>query len=118
MCNIIIVYNSCIPRLLQLDGLVLYPFVLLSAAPDEITPSILKHELTHVRQIERDGFCKFYLRYCVYMCIGTYANNPYEVEAFSNENISLTDSEVTLLGLPAAFPKTDFAMSVRGRQCQ
>jgi len=112
MGKIKVIYNSYITRLLNLDGLVLYPFVLLSTSIDETLPSILKHEVTHVHQIEREGFCKFYFHYCKKMCFDSYINNIYEQEAFSNETVALTQSEIKLLNLPPTFPKTDDAMSI------
>ena len=110
MSKIKVIYNSYITRLLNLDGLVLYPFVLVSTPNDETLPSILKHEVTHVHQIERDGFCKFYFRYFTHMLIDSYKNNIYEQEAFSNENNALTQTEIELLNLSPTFPKTDDAM--------
>lgn len=110
MSRIKVIYNSYITRLLNLDGLVLYPFILLSTTIDETLPSILKHEVTHVHQIEREGFCKFYFHYCKNMWFDSYTNNIYEQEAFSNETIALTQTEVELLNLPPTFPKTDGAM--------
>ena len=110
MSKVKVIYNSYITRLLNLDGLVLYPFVLVSTTNDETLPSILKHEVTHVHQIERDGFCKFYFRYFTHMLIDSYTNNIYEQEAFSNENNALTQSEIKLLNLSPTFPKTDDAM--------
>ena len=110
MSKVKVIYNSYITQLLNLDGLVLYPFVLLSTSIDETLPSILKHEVTHVHQIEREGFCKFYFHYCKNMWFDSYTNNIYEQEAFSNETIALTQSEIELLNLPPTFPKTDAAM--------
>ena len=113
MSKIKVIYNSYITRLLNLDGLVLYPFVLLSTSIDETLPSVLKHEVTHVRQVEREGFCKFYFSYCINMCFDSYKNNIYEQEAFSNETNALTQSEIKLLNLPPTFPKSDHDMSMQ-----
>lgn len=115
MSKIKVIYNSYLTRLLNLDGLVLYPFVLVSTSNDETLPSILKHEVTHVHQIERDGFCKFYFQYCMHMCVDSYTNNIYEQEAFKNENSALTQSEIELLHLSPTFPKTDDAMCISKR---
>jgi len=115
MSTIKVIYNSYITRLLNLDGLVLYPFVLVSTSNDETLPSILKHEVTHVHQIERDGFCKFYFQYCMYMCVDSYKNNIYEQEAFADENMALTQAEIDLLGLSPTFPKTDAEMCMLNR---
>jgi hypothetical protein len=45
----------------------------------ELTPSLLAHELAHVRQWSNDPL--FPLRYCVATLKHGYNNNPYEVEA-------------------------------------
>jgi len=109
MITIRVIYESFIARWLHLDGLVLYPFVLLSTSEEETLPSTLKHEVTHVRQIERDGFCGFYCNYCIYMCNDYYKNNIYEQEAYSTESFALTQAELEILNLPPTFPKTDKA---------
>ena len=44
-----------------------------------MTPELLEHELTHVRQWKRDPF--FPIRYCLATLRHGYRNNPYEVEA-------------------------------------
>ena len=115
MTKIRVVYESCLTRLLRLDGLVLYPFILVSTPKDDTLPSTLKHEVTHVHQIEREGFCKFYCNYCIYMCNDSYKNNIYEQEAYSTESIALTSAELELLNLPSTFPKTDNAICVMKR---
>lgn len=110
MGKIKVIYNSYITWLLNLDGLVLYPFILVSTSNEDTLPSILKHEVTHVHQIEREGFCKFYFHYCILTWTDSYINNKYEQEAYSNENIALTQAELELLNLSPSFPKTDNAM--------
>lgn len=107
MSKIRVVYDSSLMRWLQLDGLVLYPFVLMSTSKEDTLPSTLKHEITHVRQIERDGCCNFYCNYCIYMCNDCYANNKYEQEAYSTESTALTQADLELLNLPPTFAKTD-----------
>lgn len=103
-------------RWLQLDGLVLYPFILISTSKEDTLPSTLKHEITHVRQIERDGFCTFYCNYCIYMCKDCYENNKYEQEAYLSENTALTQSDLEVLNLPPTFPKTDKALQKQIKQ--
>lgn len=115
MSNIRVIYESSIMQWLQLDGMVLYPFVLISTSKEETLPSTLKHEVTHVHQIEREGFCRFYCNYCIYMCNDCYANNKYEQEAYSTESIALTDAELEILNLPPTFPKTDKAFQKKLR---
>ena len=103
----IVVYNSLIIKLLSFEGLVLYPFVLLSASQNEILPSVLKHEITHVYQIEREGICNFYCKYLRYMKNDSYENNPFEQEAYFDENKPLTRNDMKKLKLPIDFPTTD-----------
>ena len=111
-----VIYESYLTRLLGLDGLVLYPFILVSTSKEETLPTILKHEITHVHQIEKDGFCMFYYNYCMYMLNDSYDNNRYEQEAYSTERIALTQAELELLDLPPTFPKTDKAFRKRIKQ--
>ena len=113
MIQIIVIYESCLTRLLGLDGLVLYPFILVSTPKDDTLPSTLKHEVTHIHQIEREGFCTFYCNYCKYMCNDSYENNRYEQEAYSTESKALTPEELERLHLPPTFPKTDNALPKR-----
>lgn len=117
MNKIRVVYESSLMRWLHLDGLVLYPFVLISTSKEETLPSTLKHEVTHVRQIERDGVCNFYCNYCIYMCNDCYENNKYEQEAYSTENTALTQADLEVLNLSPTFPKTDKEFRKQKKQC-
>ena len=102
-----IVFDSCITKLLGLDGLVLYPYVLVSSKKEDTSNIVLKHELTHVMQIERDGVFNFYMSYVrqlidVRQLIGcnfhnAYMNNEYEKEAYKNETKKFTKNEKILL---------------------
>jgi hypothetical protein len=111
-----VVYESSLMRWLQLDGMVLYPFILISTSKEETLPSTLKHEVTHVRQIERDGVFKFYCNYCVYMCNDCYTNNKYEQEAYATESAALSQNDLETLNLPPTFPKTDKAFQKQKKQ--
>ena len=42
---------------------------------------LLKHELKHIEQMERDGKVKWLIRYYYYWIRYGYINNPYEIEA-------------------------------------
>lgn len=109
MNKIRVVYESSLAQWLHLDGLVLYPFILISTSQEDTLPSTLKHEVTHVHQIERCGVCNFYCNYCIYMCNDCYENNQYEQEAYATESTALTQAELEILNLPPTFPKTDKA---------
>ena len=49
---------------------------------------LLRHELVHVEQIDRDGAWVFAFRYLWWLIIYGYWNNPYEVEAYDHEPIN------------------------------
>lgn len=42
-----------------------------------------RHELVHLRQIKRDGWLWFSLRYLFWLARYGYRKNPYEIEAYS-----------------------------------
>lgn len=48
---------------------------------------VLRHELVHIEQIERDGPVLFSLRYLWWLFRYGYFNNPYETEAYALEPI-------------------------------
>ena len=54
------IYNSRLLHCLNLDGLVIYPFVFIATKKEETLPSVIKHEMVHVKQVKREGFCLFY----------------------------------------------------------
>jgi hypothetical protein len=101
----IIIYNCLFTRLMKLDGIVLFPFVLISTKEEETLPSVIKHELTHVRQIYREGFFSFYFQYvCMmmknisyfYSTDSLFSNNSFEDEAYEIENEPLNEKDKLL----------------------
>ena len=46
---------------------------------------LLRHEICHIRQIQRDGQLKFWSRYCWWLITVGYAANPYEIEVYYRE---------------------------------
>lgn len=103
----IIIYESKITNYLNMDGLVLFPFVLISEKEEDTLPSVLKHELTHVKQIYRDGFCGFYTRYFCSVVkslmsgkdiVHALSSNDYEQEAYELENTDLDDEDIRISG--------------------
>jgi len=115
MTDITVIYNSAILRWIGLEGLVLYPYILLATTKEETRPSVYKHEITHVHQVNREGFCGFYYKYFKHICSKIYSNsfseifleNEFENEAYKNENRPLSKQELLELNLPVSFPKTD-----------
>jgi len=116
MHTIRVVFESTLTRCLQLDGLVLFPFVFISSSIVDTLPSTLKHEVTHVHQIAREGLCNFYWNYCTDLCKNSYTHNKYEQEAYSAESVALTREELQMLGLPPTFPKTDRSFRKQRKQ--
>jgi hypothetical protein len=56
-----IVRNSLLAKVLNVNGIVLYPFVFL--APKDPDVYLLNHELIHLAQIKRLGVIRFYYSY-------------------------------------------------------
>ena len=100
----ILIYNCLFTQIMKLDGLVLFPFVLISTKEEETLPSVIKHELTHVRQIYREGFFSFYFQYvCMMMknisyftTYSLFSNNSFEDEAYNIENEPLNKEDKLL----------------------
>jgi hypothetical protein len=44
---------------------------------------LLRHEICHIRQMQRDGWLTFWSRYCWWTITKGYAGNPYEIEAYA-----------------------------------
>lgn len=85
-------YNSRIAARLNVNAIVLYPFVFVKHPA--ASPELTAHELEHVVQIEREGVIKFYAKYLWFYYknlwhyrngFKAYWNIPYEVEARAAE---------------------------------
>ena len=109
------IYDSPIARFMEAEAFVLYPFIFFSTVPEQACPSLYKHELTHVDQVEREGFIPFYVKYFIEQAKVGYWENPYEVEAYQAQTKPLTNDNIRRLGLPADFPKTDAEYTRRRR---
>ena len=101
----IIIYNSSITHYLDIDGIVLFPFVLINAHEVDTLPSVMKHELTHVYQVYREGFIQFYFTYAMIVIsmilkTGTvgdaFVHNKYEDEAYSVQVKPLNKQDIEL----------------------
>lgn len=108
------VYDSYVAQHLGVDGIVLYPFILIAKKQYDAHPSLLKHELTHVHQVKRHGFWLFYATYIYYIiqnliksgnCNTAFIENEFEYEAYGIENEPLTDNEIIEIGYD--IPRTD-----------
>jgi hypothetical protein len=74
-------YNHWLPKFLDVGGIVIYPYILYSLKEGKVPESLHRHELEHIKQVEREGWLKFYLTYLWYQVKYGYEKNPYEIEA-------------------------------------
>jgi hypothetical protein len=47
--------------------------------------ALLIHELTHIRQMRREGSLRFAVKYLWFLIAFGYWDNPYEIEAFARD---------------------------------
>jgi hypothetical protein len=47
---------------------------------------LIRHELKHIEQMQRDGWFTFHIMYFYYLLKYGYYENPYEIEARNAEN--------------------------------
>jgi len=77
----------------KLGGIVLGKHICFTMPAKDIPRWLFRHELEHVYQQIRDGRVRFYLKYAWYSIRYRYKNNPYELEAYHNQNLELQESE-------------------------
>ncbi len=115
--NPIVVFNSSFTQFFDLDGVVLYPFVLISETRENTMPSTLKHELMHVKQVHREGFLGFYCKYAKYIANTlwetgdfqkAFIENEFEDEAYGIEMVSLNSDDLLLSGWDGARSDAEF----------
>ena len=88
-------YNSSVPRFFGFEGITLYPFVFMNKSEKEAKKTkLLHHEWIHVKQIQEEGFFRFYLSYIFQIFFNlfrygnlkkAYKNISYEKEAYLDE---------------------------------
>ncbi|NJM09327.1 MAG: hypothetical protein HC883_00045 [Bdellovibrionaceae bacterium] len=59
-------YDHWIPRLLRVEAIVLYPYMLFSSKQGAVDARTLRHEWQHVHQINFVGVWRFYLSYILF----------------------------------------------------
>lgn len=88
-------FSHWLPRLLRVNGITLYPFVLFASDECNVKDRWLVHEYIHIKQQRKDGLIKFYFLYvweylCGFMTSSShdaaYRNIPYEREAYGREH--------------------------------
>lgn len=92
----------------KINGILVYPYILLRCPEYRACPILVKHELIHVEQIKRDGVIVFWLKYEAWFVWNfikyrnlykAYRNIPYEIEAYSRQGELLTIEEREIAGL-------------------
>ena len=92
-----------------MHGIVLYPFILFALPQEAMYRELIQHELIHARQVQREGFFRFYITY-VWEGVKTFFYSPkknhrfnfkyvfldgsFEKEAYNLEHVQLYDGEV------------------------
>ena len=88
-----LIRNSRLAKFLNVDGIVLYPFIFCSEKKPSV--KIINHELIHILQVRRDGVIRFYFNYLKeyiqfrkngFKHREAYLAISYEVEAYSHQN--------------------------------
>lgn len=99
------IYNCSFLKRFGLDGIVLYPYILIQTSEKDTKPSIIKHEMTHVYQIERDGIVCFYYKILKHIfktlinggsIVEAMTTSDYELEAYKKEKYRLSYRDVCL----------------------
>lgn len=63
-------------------GITLYPFIIVTK---DVTQETINHERIHIQQQIELGVVLFYILYLIWTIKYGYWNNPFEVEAYTNE---------------------------------
>lgn len=92
-CNPI--FDAWLPKRLGVSAITLYPYILFAMQEDQVSKKLMRHELIHCAQIEKEGMIKFYLKYVFEYFKNrlkgmphwkAYRSISYEVEAYENED--------------------------------
>lgn len=104
----IVFFNFKLIRLFKIYGIVLYPFVFISLKKeDRGVRVVLKHELTHVYQVQSCGVLRFYLDYLFQYIKNlfkyknhkeAYLNISYEIEAYRKQYSFPDNNDKLIIG--------------------
>lgn len=117
----IIIYNSKLTKFFKLDGLVIYPFVFITTCKEETLPSVIKHEMVHIKQVQKEGFCMFYYNTIKFMVqsivngeslVYAMTQGPYEAEAYRDEKLKINNEDIELSGWNG--PLSDYEFKKHG----
>jgi hypothetical protein len=96
-------FDHWLPKLLGVNAIVLYPFVLFGAQRENVARETIQHEFIHVRQVRARGWCRFYASYLAQYLLWrlkgkrhdrAYRNISFEIEAYGDQaRIELSNAE-------------------------
>ena len=96
-------FNSWSPRVLGVEAITLYPWILIRYSREGTSGVLIKHEMIHVGQVRCYGFLPFYLSYFIYYVAGLVASQsphsayraiPFEALAYAMQSRPLTIDEL------------------------
>jgi len=99
-------HKHWLPKLIRVNGITVYPYILLRDEPKNVKKHTYKHELQHCYQVEEIGWFSFYISYLLYYLAGllryesnyyAYQKIPYEVEAYDIEETSINNKDNEIL---------------------
>lgn len=99
-------HEHWLPQLLGINGITLYPFILLAGRNGMLPRTLYKHEMIHIEQVRTVGFVRFYLSYLLYYLAArveglrkqeAYYQIPYEKEAYKAQAEPLDKEELSEL---------------------
>ena len=75
----------------------------ISCPKERVNEALVKHELIHYYQANREGWLRWNIRYYWYLVKVGYRRNPYEVEAYALMHEPLTEVERQLTDLQRGY---------------
>ncbi len=102
-----ILFNSWFCNFMDAGGLMMYPFVLIATSEETTHKCVMRHELIHIEQVEREGILSFYFKYYSnvikdYLRHGDLKRcflheNPFEMDAYSRQYTEFTKRDLEIM---------------------
>jgi hypothetical protein len=92
-------FHNWIPRILKVNGITLYPYILFAKPAGHYRGKLptfermLKHEYVHINQVRKLGWFRYYYKYIAENFKVGYKNNKFEVIAYTMEKGALNAEE-------------------------
>lgn len=101
-------HDHWLPRLLRVRAITLFPYIFFRDRRQYVSASTGAHELIHIKQVVREGYFAFYLRYIfefIHKIVTTFSFTQameathFEREAYDSQRDTKTQQEAKDLGL-------------------